>query len=368
MDGWSIHVTMLTLQQARQGHQVVVLQPFPAVSLGGGIEVRRLPLGPLAARLDWKLTTILVGATAVPVLRALHTAGRVDVIHLHGDVFELFAPALWARRAGVPLVVTLHSSLNQRAAYRILAHRLFALVDGFICTSRAVMEDVVSLGVLEARVAVISSGVDTTRFHPPTLAQRSAARARLHVGQQDLLVLTVGRLHPVKGYRYLLEAARLAPSEMTILLVGDGPESEALQAQAARLPAVRFAGERPPEQVRDYLHAADIFVLPSVDMPGTIEGTPTALLEAMACGLPIVCTDSGGMPHLVEEGRNGFVVPQRDPEALARALERLARDEGLRARFAETNAAAARDRDWSAIATRVSEFCAGVLATRGSMA
>jgi glycosyltransferase involved in cell wall biosynthesis len=107
--------------------------------------------------------------------------------------------------------------------------------------------------------------------------------------------------------------------------------------------------------VADYLLASDVFVLPSVDLPSQREGTPTALMEAMAARLPVVVSDSGGSKGLVAEAGGGVVVPQRDEARLADAMERLLRDPELRARLGSANRDFIRGRDWSAICPKVIE-------------
>lgn len=357
-DGWSAHAYYLSLHQAYLGHSIVVLQPFWSDEQQGRLTIQQLRVGLFAHHLDWKLSTVAICLRALPPLFAFHRRRRFDVLHLHGDVIEVAVLAPWARELGIPLVLSVHGGLNRKAIYRRIAKPTFALIDGFIGTSEAVRRDLLSMGIEPSRVTVISSGVDTDLFTPPAPGARREARRCLGIGEDDKVVISVGRLHPMKGYSELIAAAaRLRlQSSLKFLIVGDGPEREALQRQSVDLPAVRFIRGVHHEEVPRYLYAADIFVLPSIDLPGTTETTPTALLEAMACGLPVVCTDSGGMPDIVGNGKNGYVVPQGEPDALADAISALITDENSRRNFGDHNVALARKRAWPIIAREVTSF------------
>ena len=131
-------------------------------------------------------------------------------------------------------------------------------------------------------------------------------------------LLYVGRLAPKKGLEYLLRTVAKLDTHLTI--VGDGPERPRLERIAAETGAeVTFEGEVKPEVVGRYYKSASVFVLPSIEG----EGMPNVVLEAMAWGLPVVATDSGGVPTLINDGSNGYLVPMRDPDALSEKIQRL---------------------------------------------
>lgn len=138
-------------------------------------------------------------------------------------------------------------------------------------------------------------------------------------------VLYVGRLAPKKGLEYLIEAMAKVDAQLTI--VGDGPERSRLERLAAKTDAeVIFEGEVDPDEVGDYYQSAAVFVLPSIEG----EGMPNVVLEAMAWGLPVVATDSGGVPTLIDDGSNGYLVSMRDPDALANQINVILADIRLR--------------------------------------
>lgn len=357
-DGLSVHAASLSAHQAAAGHRVFALQPHALSSVHGGLVVVRLHLGPFARRLNWKLSILLIGLTALPRVAALQRRHRLDVLHIHGDVIEAAVLAPWARWRGIVVILTLHGGLNPSLRYRRFARWALRFVDGIIGTSMLVRDQLLEFGLTGRPIAVISSGVDLQEFRPPTSEERAEARRALGIGPLESVVLTVGRLHPVKGYGALVRAARRAPGQggPVVILVGDGPEADALQRMAAGLPHVRFAGEIPHHRVRQYLHAADVFVLPSVSLPGSMEGTPTALLEAMACGLPVVCTMSGGLKYLVQDGVHGFLAPENDPDKLWQAISSLLASAELRQHMGRRNREVAAERDWRQVAERVTEF------------
>ena len=138
-------------------------------------------------------------------------------------------------------------------------------------------------------------------------------------------VLYVGRLAPKKGLEYLLEA--MTDVDAHLMIVGDGSERDRLERRAAELDIdVTFVGEVAPEAVDSYYRDAGVFALPSLEG----EGMPNVVLEAMSWGLPVVATDSGGLPTMIEDGENGFLVPMRDSEAIAERIGELLIDASQR--------------------------------------
>jgi colanic acid/amylovoran biosynthesis glycosyltransferase len=170
---------------------------------------------------------------------------------------------------------------------------------------------------------------------------------RRRPANRRLRVVCVASLEPYKGHCYLVEACalvRAAGLGLECLLVGEGPERDAIERLVATRDlgdTVQLVGAQRRNRVSELIATADVFVLPSVVMPnGKMEGLPVVIMEAMAAGTPVVASAISGIPELVEDGITGFLVPERDPPALARAITRLAGDSDLRRRLA----AAARER------------------------
>ncbi len=164
-------------------------------------------------------------------------------------------------------------------------------------------------------------------------------------------ILFVGRLHPVKGVQYLLGAMSIVHQELPeakLILVGDGEERELLESLTDSLgirECVEFAGRVPHERVQDYMNLAEVFVLPSLS-----EGFPVTILEAMACGLPIVATRVGGVPDIIEDGANGYLINTKNPEQIAEALLKLLQDEQLREDISGNNREEVRRYRWDSVA------------------
>ena len=164
----------------------------------------------------------------------------------------------------------------------------------------------------------------TATFRP---RPRQPACSELGLDARRRRVLFVGNLVEIKGIPDLLEAVRIANQTRTepleLVLVGDGPLESAARARVRRLgieSSVRFAGREPPERVVLWLAASDVLALPSLN-----EGAPNVVLEALACGRPVVATAVGGVPEIHPGEAAGALVPPRDPAALAGALEAVLR-------------------------------------------
>jgi len=258
---------------------------------------------------------------------------RPDIVHLHfpnpmGDLAYLLGG--WQ----VPLVLTYHADIiKQRLflpVYRpILAH-LFKKLRRIIATSAEYIASSEFLSQYQAKCTVIPFGIDLAGLALRNGESDEVAKQRLDYGGR--LLLFVGVLRYYKGLDVLLRA--MTRVEGALVIVGRGPEREALETLATQLGIagrVTFLGEVTEAQLRLLLHAADVFVLPSIDR---CEAFGIAQLEAMACGKPVVSSDlPTGMRFVNQHGVTGLRVLPGDPEALAEALQQVLDDAGLRARL-----------------------------------
>jgi len=164
------------------------------------------------------------------------------------------------------------------------------------------------------KIFVIPNGIDLIKF------ENISKKNRLPYNDKNI-ILFVGRLHPVKGVKYLIEAMRIIKdkdSYTELIIIGDGEEKKKLQNVVKKIGlsnTITFMGEIPNRKVSKYMTASDILVLPSLS-----EGFPNVILEAMASGIPIVATGVGGVPEIMEDGVNGFLVEPGDPTQIAQKV------------------------------------------------
>jgi glycosyltransferase involved in cell wall biosynthesis len=231
-------------------------------------------------------------------------------------------PAFWLARAytrarRIPLLVWVESTTHDsRSESRVLESAKRAMIRraaGFFVPGSAAQAYVSRFGVPDELIAVAPNAVDERVFAPAAVARR---------GRDTCTFLYVGRLDGDKGVDVLLRAFASVPGEL--VLVGSGDEEARLRSQADE--RVAFRGALGRDALPAEYAAADVFVLPSRSEPWGM-----VLNEAAAAGLPLVASDGVGAAHdLIEEGVNGFRVPVGDADALARVMQRLADDEGLR--------------------------------------
>jgi glycosyltransferase involved in cell wall biosynthesis len=289
-------------------------------------------------------------ATAYRRLARLLGRVRVTVVHAHTPIAALIArPA--ARRAGVPVVVYTAHGFYFHDEMRPLVRRLHVWLErtaqrwwaDFLFTQSAEdLKTALAEGIAPAgRAEAIGNGVDVGRFAPEQFSPETLERKRQELGLEPgdgPIVLTIGRLVREKGYLELLEAfARVRPAfpDARLVAIGEALPSDhdnsadqiRARTQALGLgEAVVFAGRR--ADVPELLALGDVFCLPSWR-----EGLPRSIIEAMAAGLPVVATDIRGCREEVIDGQTGLLVPPRQAEPLAHALEQLLSDEALRRRM-----------------------------------
>jgi len=291
-------------------------------------------------------------------LRRIRSRWPYDVVHAQMLVPDGWAAARLGEELGVPVVATAHRAdvLDVPArdpGSRARVAEAVGAIDQIVTVSRAIRDACESVGRPRRPVEVVPNGADTRVFLP---RDRAEARARLGLPDDGPVVSYVGKLVPRKGVDALIDAMGLLarrPSGAPLLAaVGIGELRPSLEARARELGVadrVRFAGKVPHDEVAWWIAAGDVFVLPSLS-----EGLPTVVCEAMACARPVVATAVDGTPEIVEDGETGFLVPPRDPPALAAALGRVLDDPPLAARLAaRAHERALEDYTWAANAARM---------------
>lgn len=305
----------------------------PRFEVRNGIEVHhprfvRLP------KVGMSSAPFFLAAGACSTLLQIQRSGfDFDVIDAHYYYPDGVAAALLAIWFGKPLVVTARGTdVNLIPEYRVprlLIQWAARRAQASIGVSAALVERLRSLGTEAGRLHVIRNGVNLQRFQVLPVA---AMRAELGIHGTPLL-LTVGNLHEHKGQRVVVQALaclRRQHPKAQLAIVGDGPDRAALQALAEReglADAVRLVGAVPNAELARWYSAADVLVLAS-----SREGWPNVLLEAMACGTPVVASNVGGVPEIVQQPVAGRVVAERSATAFADSIDQLLRERPERAR------------------------------------
>ena len=291
----------------------------------------------------------------------------VSICHgnaLAGDIFVDHGVLLAAMRSnGEPLwryylhPVSLLAHVRDTIRLRSRIHRVVVVLTP---QERQVLGRV--YGRVRPRTVVIPNGVDPDRFRPPSPDDRAAARDRFRLGEDDRVALFVGGEFERKGLGILIEAMAAAPTVLLLVVGGDAKMVARVTARAEELGVadrVMLIGEQ--SDPAPYYAIADMFVLPSA-----YESFGLVLLEALACGVPVIATRVGVAPEIIRDGMNGFLVA-RDPQQIADRMEQIA---GLEDRAAMSAAARASiaEYSWSAVASRYLELAEQIARERGANA
>ncbi len=324
-----------------------------------GIDVRyvRYPTLPLLTR--W-IDPFLMALGALGTLRTLRDDGDLDVIDAHFFYPDGVAAVVLGALLRRPVVITGRGTdlnhLPRRLGPRLLIRWAAARAAGIITVCRALARDLAAIGVPETSVTVLRNGVDLDVFRP--FGDRASLRADL--GVDAPLLLSVGHLIDRKGHDLVVRALDGIPGAH-LAIAGRGPRERALRALVGRLGVsdrVRFLGALPQDELARWYAAADVLVLAS-----SREGWANVLLEAMACGTPVVATDVGGTREALAGGP-GILLTERSPQAIAEGVKALLARPELRRQAT----AHARRFTWDAVGIGVREVLERAAASRSPSA
>jgi len=344
MGGPALHVAYLTAGLAKRGYETTLVagslargedsMAFVADELG--IEVERIE------ELQREISP-LRDAVAIVRLARLIRRVRPHILHTHtakaGAVGRL--AALLAGDARPPIVVhTFHGHVLRgyfdplrTAGFRLLERWLATKSTALVAVSPQVRDDLVSLGVApRERFVVVRVGIELEQRVAAERDGRGESRRVLGIGPDRFAVGWIGRMTGVKRTDDVLRAFRRLRDrgvDACLCMIGDGPDRPAVERRAHELGLMRdtfFLGYQ--EEVAPFYAAFDAMILPSIN-----EGTPVSAIEALAAGRPVVATRVGGVPDVIREGEDGFLVEPGDVDALAERLARLAADPELRERL-----------------------------------
>jgi glycosyltransferase involved in cell wall biosynthesis len=332
--GQEIRILAEAEGMVRRGHRLTLICPREArihtAAIARGLEVVALPI----ARKNPK------GLLALLAWLLRHGSG-IDIVNTHSSTDSWLAALAASLLPGAPpLVRTRHVSSpvsKGRSSFWLYQKA----VRHVVVTGEAVRQQLHrDNGFALESMTSVPTGIDLARFVP---GDPHAARGKLGLADVPTLGI-VATLRNWKGHFYLLEAfalLRTAFPDWRLVFVGDGPQLRNLERRVLELELadrVTLVGNR--DDVPDWLNAFDLFVLPSYGD----EGVPQSIMQAMACGLPVVSTPVGAIAEAVVPDETGLLVPPKDDHALSAALGRLMGDHGLRARFGAAGYARAQAR------------------------
>ena len=277
--------------------------------------------------IDFKILHISTSRNPLSIykLYKLFKAHKVDIIHTHAYSAGTIG-RMSAFLAGVPVIISQNHSVYDyyNGYYHFVEWLLSLITDRVICISDIVNRFANETQRINAKKLItIHNGINSE--YTVSKKRTSCLRKELNISVDHSVICTIAHMEEHKGIKYLLESASLlleSRKDITFLLVGEGALKEELKIHCTGLKIeknVIFTGER--SDIPEILSLTDIFVLPSLR-----EGLPLTILEAMACGKPVITTNVGGVPEVVKDGVSGILVPPEDPEAIHSAMNELLDD------------------------------------------
>lgn len=340
------HLLELSRALARKGVKVSVLtarlegtKQYEELS---GVKVHRIACTEIRLP-NFYPPPVILAPDAYSKIEELDGRERFDLIHLQDRWFPDFSMALaYAKNAGKPVVVTLHNArpvgiaphytLFGGAFDSVFGKPVLENADLIISVSKWAVGDIAKYGLPRGKMVCVHNGVSPKEYRPS--AHRAARFRKKHALEGKKILLFVGRVIRQKGIEYLIDAMPLVLKRVPqarLVVVGRGNRLEKMRSRVAKLGLqgkVHFEGFLDEEELKDALCACNVFVLPSL-----WEVLPVSILEAMACGKPIVASDVGGNGELVRRGHNGFLVPKKNSRRLAEKIVRVLSDEQLAGRM-----------------------------------
>jgi len=386
-DTQAIYVHDINRHLVSQGHQVCVVTPgrpgIPLRETFDGVKVVRFPFelpedltyGRVAQSKVTNLAKLnrlfIMARYLLAQYRSSAAEGRrfqADIVHGHWAIPTGPAVIAVARKLKIPSVITMHGGdvyVNVAEGYDFPTRWYVKPVLKWTLRSAsaltAISEDcklhALHAGARESSITVVMNGADLRRFSPAAQGTNPRAEFGPH------MIFACRQLFPRKGIRFLIEAvATLKPKypDIRLVIAGDGFERPKLEELAKKLGiagATQFLGWCANKDLPRYFRGCAVSVIPSLE-----EGFGIPAAEAMGCEIPVVATNAGGLPEVVENGVTGFVVPKGDAAALAESMDRLLADAALRDKMGKAGRVRALQRfDWNRSVERFNQIYAGIL-------
>lgn len=274
----------------------------------------------------------------------LHRKHRFDLIHTFWLLPNGFIGAVVSWLCRVPLMVALRGSdifiSKQNPVFKWMARWTLKRARMVTSVTPAFFPDLEDFGVLKEKIRLVPNGSHPNLFPVPPLSRLSELRQQLSIPEANVIIFALGRIVLKKGFDFLIQALSLVKEKIpnvTLVIGGDGTDLHRLKIMAKEFnvsESIRFPGTINREDVPAYFHVCDIFTLPAVfDPKGNVDGCPNVILEAMACGKPVVASNISGIPVVVKDGETGILVEEKNVTQLAEALIVLLTDTPKRERF-----------------------------------
>ena len=335
------HVHHFARELRRRGHHVDIITSRidDTPERAGVIRIGRS----LPWYINGSQSRITVGRGLRQDMRRTLRDGRYDLVHVHSPLTPVL-PLLAIEEAETPVVGTFHTYFDRSVGYGLLRKFFQRRLDKLSAAIAVSQSTIIALErYFDADWQIVPNGVDTAKFSPD--APRPAG-----MRGDTPTILFLGRFDPRNGLAALIDAFRRVRGRgrrARLVVVGDGPLRRYYQAKAAGHPDIQFVGPVLDERPGYYAHS-DIYACPTTKASFGI-----TLLEAMACRTAIVCSDILGFRDVVQHGREAWMIPGADAQALANGLVHLLDDHALRDRLGATGHEGARAYDWNAVTTQV---------------
>jgi len=268
-----------------------------------------------------------------------------DIVHAH-DVLSIIATNSTPQNK----VLTLHGYFarenlefirdkkNRQALYPYLLQLekdAMRMADYVITVDQRLKEYIVSeFSYPTDKIKVMYNAVDTDRFEPVSEKEKQALKEKLGFTTQNLIVIVPRRLVEKNGAIYAVRAMKnLKNSDLRMVIAGDGPERAKVAEEAKRDSRISLAGTVPHEKIDPYYKMADIILIPSITSHGIQEATSLSMLEGMACGKVVICSNIGGMREIIQDMKTGILTEEKQPERIAEAIETIADRPDLRVKI-----------------------------------
>jgi glycosyltransferase involved in cell wall biosynthesis len=332
--GMENHIAQLTREQVSLGHDVSIYFNHGSSVTSNDIKITKFPL--------YKIKPQFIGIFIfyfLVIVRMFVNRERFDIIHIHGDWSSLVFSGLVKKLAGAnKLIMTIHDQIiNKLLRQKMLAFCL-RFVDIIFTTGFETANQLSKLTL--KKIIVQPSGINEIFFSDPNR----------NVQHKKFTILTVANLFPKKNIELVLEIAKELV-DYSFIIVGEGTHRRALENIILRenIKNVELVGFKSAEILKKYYFESDCYLLTSF-----AEGTPTSMLEAMACGLPIVCSDAGGVKSILHN--KNYVVENNSKSMFINCLSLLASNKKLRDYISEKNMINSKDYTWKNVAQNINKY------------